>query len=122
METDRHFLGLVRYVERNARRAGLVKRAEEWPWSSVHVRLYGNAEQKNRLSPWPIPEPAHYGQWLNQSQPREEMEEIRKALARSRPYGSEKWVSRTVARFGLENSIRNPGRPKSGQNNGTWNL
>ena len=32
---------LVRYVERNARRAGLVKRAEDWPWSSV--RDYGGS-------------------------------------------------------------------------------
>ena len=36
VESDSHFLALVRYVERNARRAALVKRAEDWPWSSVH--------------------------------------------------------------------------------------
>ena len=53
VESDSHFLALVRYVERNARRAALVKKAEDWPWSSVHVRLYGNAEQKKILSPWP---------------------------------------------------------------------
>jgi hypothetical protein len=47
------------------------------------------------------------------------MEKIRKAIERSRPYGSEKWVGRTVATFGLENTLRNPGRPKKGQNNGT---
>jgi putative transposase len=40
VESDRPFLTLVRYVERNALRAGLVDRAEDWPWSSVHVRLY----------------------------------------------------------------------------------
>jgi len=57
VESDRHFLALVRYVERNAKRARLVKKAEEWPWSSVHVRLYGKAEQKKMLSPWPTPEP-----------------------------------------------------------------
>ena len=27
---------------------------------------------------------------------------------RSRPYGSEPWVSKAVAQFGLENTIRNP--------------
>jgi putative transposase len=57
VESDRHFLALVRYMERNAKRAGLVRKAEEWPWSSVHVRLYGKAEQKKMLSPWPTPEP-----------------------------------------------------------------
>jgi len=119
VEAGGHFMTLVRYVERNAQRAALVKRAEDWPWSSVHVRLYGSDEQKKLLSPWPVPEPTHYRQWLNQSQPQEEMEKIRKAIQRSRPYGSEKWVGRAVAEFGLENTVRNPGRPKKGQNNGT---
>jgi putative transposase len=115
VEGGGHFMTLVRYVERNAQRANLVKRAEDWAWSSVHVRLYGSDEQKKLLSPWPVPEPRHYRQWLNQSQPQEEMEKIRKAIQRGRPYGSEKWVGQAVANFGLENTLRNPGRPK-GQN------
>ena len=31
VEKGGHFLTLVRYVERNAKRAGLVKKAEDWP-------------------------------------------------------------------------------------------
>jgi hypothetical protein len=42
------------------------------------------------------------------SQPKEETENIRFAIKRSRPYGSERWVSRAVAQFGFENTIRNP--------------
>jgi putative transposase len=37
VESDRHFLTLVRYVERNAKRAALVKKAEDWPWCSAHA-------------------------------------------------------------------------------------
>jgi putative transposase len=114
VEQDPHFLAVVRYVERNAKRAGLAKRAEEWPWSSAHVRLYGTRKQKERLSPWPVAEPDHYRQWLNPSQGQEEIEKIRYALKRSRPYGSKRWVARTVARFGLEDTVRDPGRPKNG--------
>ncbi len=32
---DEHLLTVLRYVERNALRAGLVERAEQWPWSSL---------------------------------------------------------------------------------------
>ena len=32
---------LAGYVKRNAQPVGLVKRAEEWPWSSVHACLSG---------------------------------------------------------------------------------
>ncbi len=104
----------MRYVERNAKRAGLVKKAEEWPWSSVHVRLYGKAEQKKMLSPWPTPEPPDYVLWLNRSQGREEVEKIRCAIQRNRPYGSDEWVSNAIAKFGLKITMRSPGRPKKG--------
>jgi len=114
VEGGGHFLTLARYVERNAKRAGLVARAEEWPWSSAHVRLHGTPKQKELLSPWPVAEPDHYLRWLNHSQGPKEIEKIREALKRSRPYGSEKWVSRAVAQFGLENTMRNRGRPKKG--------
>jgi len=104
-------------VERNAQRAALVKKAEDWPWSSAHVRLYGNAKQQQVLSPWPVAAPDPYLRWLNQSQGKEEIENIRYALKRSKPYGSEKWVAKAVSQCGLENTLRNPGRPR----NGTWN-
>ena len=108
------FMTLVRYVERNARRAGLAPRAEDWPWSSVHVRLLGKAEEKQMLSPWPVPEPADYLKWLNQSQGKEEIAEIRQAIKRNRPYGSEKWTATAVTQFGLESTTRSRGRPKKG--------
>ena len=114
VESDSHFLTLVRYVERNAKRAGLVKKAEEWPWSSVHVRLYGNAEQKKMLIAWPTPEPRDYVQWLNRAQGREEIAQVRESIQRSRPYGSDQWVSKTVGKFGLEVTTRKRGRPKKG--------
>jgi len=114
VEAGGHLLAVVRYVERNARRAGLVKHAEDWPWSSAHVRLGGDAEQRKILSPWPRAEPKDYRPWLNHSQAKEEIENIRYAIQRSRPYGRERWVSKTVAQFGLENTIRNPWRPGKG--------
>jgi putative transposase len=35
VQTDAHFLTVARYVERNALRAKLVPRAEDWQWSSI---------------------------------------------------------------------------------------
>ena len=37
-QDDLHFLTLCRYVEANALRAGLVERAEDWPWSGLAAR------------------------------------------------------------------------------------
>ena len=33
--SEKHLMGAVRYVERNPVKAGLVERAEQWPWSSA---------------------------------------------------------------------------------------
>jgi len=33
--SEQHLMGAVRYVERNPVKAGLVDRAEDWPWSSA---------------------------------------------------------------------------------------
>jgi len=114
VQGDQHFLALVRYVERNAKRAALVKRAEDWPWSSVYARRYGDENRKKMLSRWPIAEPDNYLQWLNRSQPKEEIENIRYAIKRNRPYGSERWVGKVVREFGLENTVRKRGRPGKG--------
>jgi putative transposase len=37
IEEDHHLLTVLRYVERNPLRAGLVERAEDWPWSSLRA-------------------------------------------------------------------------------------
>ncbi len=38
IQTDEHFLKVCRYVERNALRARLVERAEDWVWGSLGCR------------------------------------------------------------------------------------
>ena len=111
VQQNEYFLTLVRYVERNAKRAALVEKAEHWPWSSLYTRMNGSEEQKKLLGPWPVEIPDNYMEWVNESQPKEEIENIRYAIKRNRPLGEELWVSKTVEKFGLENTLRNPGRP-----------
>ncbi|HUZ92381.1 MAG TPA: transposase [Candidatus Paceibacterota bacterium] len=115
VQDDLYFLTLVRYVERNAKRAAMVERAEEWPWSSVCDREHGKMMLKH-LSPWPIPIPDDYLEWLNRPQPKEEIEAIRYAVRRNRPYGSSEWAGEMVERFGLQNTMRGEGRPRKTDN------
>lgn len=120
VQNDSYFLNLAGYVERNAKRAGLVGRAEDWKWSSAHVRMFGNDVQRELLSPWPISmdeDPENYARWLNECEPQEEIEHIRRVIRRNRPYGSELWTAEMVESFHLGNTIRVPGRPKN--KNGT---
>ncbi|MBI4022139.1 MAG: transposase [Candidatus Andersenbacteria bacterium] len=109
VQKDEHFLQLVRYVERNAQRAALVNRADDWPWSSLHRREYGSNEQKKLLSSWPVQVDHDFRQWVNIPQPQEELAAVRFAIKRSRPYGQDAWLLKTVAALGLETTMRQQG-------------
>src|SRR5260370_38457547 len=68
IQEDEHFLTVCRYVERNALRAGLVGRAEEWRWCSLWRRHSGSAAEASLLSPWPVACPRNWVQYVNRAQ------------------------------------------------------
>lgn len=103
---------VVRYVERNALRARLVKRAEDWRWSSLWLWLHGDEEQRALLSAWPVARPRNWLALVKRPQPEAELAALRQCVQRGRPFGSAAWTQRTVRRLGLESSIRPRGRPR----------
>lgn len=112
VESDEHFYQVVRYVERNALRANLVARAEQWRWSSLWRRVSGSAEQRRILSAWPLPMPRSWKTLGNEPQTEGELEAIRRSVSRSQPYGKDDWVKGTAAQLGLESTLRSRGRPR----------
>jgi putative transposase len=109
IQEDGHLLTVVRYVERNPLRAGLVGRAEDWPWSSLHGFAHG------RPSPAldPGPESARRGEgwarWVNAPMTEAELERLHRSVARGVPFGSGSWTAESAERPGL----RPPGRPRN---------
>ena len=114
VQKDNYFLQLCRYIESNALRAKLVQRAEDWRWSSLWRREHGTDKQKELLSPWPIAIPSDYLEQVNISLAEKELECMRASVLKSRPYGDDNWINRTVKKFGLEITLRQRGRPQKG--------
>jgi len=112
IEEDNHLLSVIRYVERNALRAKLVKKAENWKFCSLWRRFYGKDQQKKFLSEWPILEPKEYLSFVNIPQTNEEEEKIRLSVIKGKPYGKDSWSMNIIKKFGLESTIRLPWRPK----------
>lgn len=108
---DEYLLTLLRYVERNAVRAGLVERAGAWRWSSLWRRAHGDTEPRPLLSDWPLPQPAGWAAWVDEPQTAREVEAVRACVSRGRPYGAEAWVKATADRLGLAQTLRPRGRP-----------
>jgi putative transposase len=113
VEADDHFYSVARYVERNALRAGLVSRAEEWRWSSLWRRQLGDDRAKSLLHAWPLPEPSRWLATVNRVQTESELAALRKSVNRSTPFGTPEWQSRTAKKLGLEWTLRARGRPRN---------
>ena len=113
-QKDNYLNALLRYVERNAKRAKLVEKTENWKWSSVWRREYGTSAQKKILSSWPIEAPQNYIQCLNEPQADEELLSIRKSVNKNVPFGDDVWRMEMIDKFKLGQTLRGIGRPKNG--------
>ena len=111
IQEDDHYLTVCRYVERNALRAGLVKRAEQWRWSSLWRRQQSAATPEVLLAAGPLARPAGWLKWVNKAQSEAEVEALRRCVQRGQPYGSAAWCKRTAIRLGLESTFQPRGRP-----------
>jgi putative transposase len=110
IQADEHLLTVLRYVERNPLRADLVKRAEQWRWSSLALR---GLRGPTILSPSPVKLPRNWVELVNRPQTEAEVEAVRRSIARGAPLGNAAWQRRTVERLGLEHTLRPRGRPRN---------
>lgn len=115
IQTDEHFYSVLRYVERNALRAGLVDRAEDWCWSSLWRRVSGGPEARSLLHTWPLRRPRDWTRQVNRPQAESELQAIRRSVQRGTPFGSAQWQVRTAKKLDLEWTLRPRGRPRKRQ-------
>ncbi len=109
IQEDAHLLTVLRYVERNALRADLVRRAEHWRWGSLYWRI--NGEDRVVLDPPPLPLPGNWPEYVNRPQSSAETDAIHTCINRQRPYGARDWVERKAREFGADQSLAPLGRP-----------
>ena len=78
---DRHAVTVLRYIEANPVKGGLVERCEQWPWTSAVLRERPNQQL---LDPLPFELPRHWLTIVNLPQPAKEVEIITRALRKNR--------------------------------------
>ena len=125
IQADGHLLRVCRYVERNALRAELVPRAQQWTYGSLARRT--QVQPPGWLLPqrhWPVTVPRDWVQTVNRPQSPSELEALRRSVNRGAPFGQEAWQRRTAIQLKLESSLRDPWRPRrnAGRKEGEGNL
>ena len=106
---EAHLWAAVRYVERNAVRAGLVTRVEDWRWSSGRTRLTGASD--GLLHTPPVLK--GFGDWrryLADTDREEDLRRLRRHERTGRPLGSEEFLVRLERLAGRPLRPGKPGR------------
>ena len=113
---DPHMWACVRYVERNPVRAGVVERAEDWPWSSAAAHCGWRADPllSPVRMPWPVPDwPAYLAEEEDA-----DVATIRRQTTTGRPCGSRPFIERLESALSRCLTPKKPGRKPKKRNHG----
>lgn len=112
IQEDGHLLTVLKYVETNPNRAGLVKSPKEWLWSSHKDRMNG---KYSLLDKPPLSLPDDWAGHVDTPLLEKELKNIRKSVNRQSPYGLLPWQIEVSRNLGLESTLRPRGRPKKNE-------
>jgi len=108
---DAHLMVAARYIENNPVTAGLVKRADAWPWSSAHAHLTGRPDGLTEIAALGA-QVANWGAMLERGlEAADEQERIARALRTGRPLGPEAWLRALGDRLEIPPPSAGRGRP-----------
>jgi putative transposase len=118
-----HYWTAVRYVERNPVRAGIVERAEEYPWSSAGWRCGLRRDSvPAALGPldwpqwlWNMPQAeqrAEWSRWLASPEDQAAVDTLKKCTKSGWPASSKDGLSRLGEQLGIRVLPPRRGRPK----------
>lgn len=112
---EKYLIAAMRYIERNPVDAGLVNRAEDYPWSSAKAHIY---KLKNPLlSPSFLSEKIKdWSSFLSVAEEFKE-EEIEKSMRTGRPLGCDGFLEKLEAELGRTLKRKKPGPRKISNEN-----
>jgi putative transposase len=92
---EAHLMACVRYIEQNPVRAGLVKKPQDWAWSSARAHLDGRDDGTVVVEPMlsRVPDWPSWGAFLAESQTEEAIDQLRQHSRTGRPMGDTSWVA-----------------------------
>ena len=117
IQDDDHLLTVLRYIEANPVRAGMVELAGDYRWSSF--RCHGLGESNDLLDPvvpyialaaYPAVRQRRWSAYVHQVPEDAELAAIRRSNETGLPYGEKGWVDRLCGRLKLDLTIRPRGR------------
>ena len=98
IQEDNHLLTVLRYVEANPWRAGMVTDLKDYPWSSYANHGLGLPDPHLSEAPvWaglgktPAKRQAFWRRWVHEPMTEGELKALRRSVTSGRPFGSQEW-------------------------------
>src|SRR5258708_819631 len=110
-----HLVAAARYVALNPVRARLVRRAQDWAWSSARAHLKGRDDGLITVTPLFERMAGRFADLLDEGPTQQEFAAIRAAETIGRPLGSPAFLDRLEARLGR--AVRAAKRGRDARNN-----
>ncbi len=119
VQDDDHALTVLRYLEANLLRAGMVADLAEYPWSSYAAHALGRADPLlsvlpcwERLGATEAVRQARWRAWVHTPLTAGELEAGRRSVTSGRPFGEEGWAQAIARRLRLRIGGHPRGRPR----------
>jgi putative transposase len=93
IQDERHLYTVMRYVEANPLRAGLLTNAEHWQWSSLSLRRKPEWQEILRHDD-KVVLPEDWLAVVNEGAPTEELKAIRNCAQKGEPFGDPEWIAK----------------------------
>ena len=112
VDKERYMWAVARYIEQNPTRARIVKKEEDFPYSSARAHIHGIRDEVVGEDLFNEGQRKEYRQFLTAGIQEEERNGIRYSTRTGRPFGSETFVRRMEKKLSRRFTLRSPGRPK----------
>lgn len=109
---EEHHWAAIRYAEQNPVRAGLIGRAEEYPFSSAAIHCGLKANRFLRGIAGHQREIGNWSEWLAEGESAAHIDVLRRNSRTGRPAGSEAFLKRVEKKTGRALKAKSVGRPK----------
>ncbi len=112
IDADSYLWTVSKYIEENPVRAGIVKRPEEYPYSSANAHVLGRKDSLLKEPLFDKSELDEYRRFVRSEEDKKIIEEIRNQTRLGKPLGDAGFVKTLSERLGCSLSFRPKGRPR----------
>jgi putative transposase len=112
VDSDKYLWAVSRYIENNPARAGIVKRPQDYPYSSAKAHILGEGNALLREPLFYEDETHSYRKFMEVEEDKGGLNEIRRQTKLGKPLGDEEFLKSLSEKLGHNLVFRHKGRPK----------